>query len=71
MVTDGTTSYFIKPIDQEIRFGKVADSFCDGLTLPTTAVLPAANVAVDPKVTIGTKPTPRVAAPAVVHGVVQ
>ena len=71
VVTDGTTSYFIKPIDQEIRFGKVADSFCDGLTLPTTGVLPAANVAVDPKVTIGTKPTPRVAAPAVVHGVVQ
>jgi hypothetical protein len=70
VVSDGSTNYFVKPIDQEIRFGKVSDSLCSSLTLPTTATLPTASSSTDPRTTIGTKPT-LTSAPAVIHGVVQ
>ena len=71
MVTDGVDNYFVKPIDQEVRFGKVDDSFCSSLTLPTTAVLPTASSSADPKITLGQVPTPLTAAPSVIHGIVQ
>ena len=70
IVSDSSTNYFVKPIDQEIRFGKVSDSFCSSLTLPTTATLPTASSSTDPRTTIGAKPTVT-SAPAVIHGVVQ
>ncbi len=72
-VTDaaGTTSFFVKPIDKEIRFGRVV-SGCSSLELPANATLPTASTAPDPKVTIGaTAPTPSSNVPAVIHGVVQ
>jgi len=69
-LTEGSTTYYVKPIDQELRFSKVADSFCDSLTLPTTATLP--GTATDPKATIGALPVVADSvAPAVIHGIVQ
>jgi hypothetical protein len=70
IVSDGATNYFVKPIDQEIRFGKVNDSFCSGLTLPTSATLPSASTGTNPRVTIGPKPVVT-SAPAVIHGILQ
>ncbi len=67
----GTTrTYYVKPIDQEIRFAKVADSNCSSLTLPTSATLPSVPTGDDAKVIIGSQPTVT-SAPAVIHGVVQ
>jgi len=66
----GDTSYFAKPLDQEVRFGKVNASFCSTLTLPTSATLPS-TLGIDPKITIGNAPTPTNSAPAVIHGIVQ
>jgi len=68
--SDSTIKYYVKPIDQEIRFAKVADSNCSSLTLPTTATLPSIPVGDDAKSTLGPQPTVT-SAPAVIHGVVQ
>jgi hypothetical protein len=68
--SDSTKKYYVKPIDQEIRFAKVADSNCSSLTLPTTATLPSIPVGDDAKSTLGPQPTVT-SAPAVIHGVVQ
>lgn len=68
--SDSTKKYYVKPIDQEIRFAKVADSNCLSLTLPTTATLPSIPVGDDAKSTLGPQPTVT-SAPAVIHGVVQ
>lgn len=71
---DGRTNYFVKPLDQEIRFRKVATNVCTsaGLSLPTTAPTASASTAADPRTTIGaTAPTPASSVPAVIHGVVQ
>lgn len=77
-VTDGadpTKKYFIKQLDQEIRFaGKLAtacNSLSSALTAASTATLPVAT-GTDAKTTIGANaPTLTSSAPAVIHGVVQ
>ncbi len=73
---DNNTTYYIKPLDQEIRFGRKTLSDCGttldaDLTAAAAATLPTTN-GEDPRTTIGaTAPTPAVDKPAVIHGVVQ
>lgn len=64
------TTYYVKPIDQEMRFAKVADSNCSSLTLPIAATLPDIPTGADAKDLIG-EPPAVTSAPAVIHGVVQ
>ena len=76
-VTDDTnTTYYIKPLDQEIRFGRKSLSDCGtaldaDLAAAAAATLPSSN-GEDPRTTIGAAaPTPAIDKPAVIHGVVQ
>jgi hypothetical protein len=75
-VTDAAnTTYYIKPLDQEMRFGRKSLSDCSGLsaalTAASTATLPS-STGTNARDSIGaTAPTPLVDAPAVIHGVVQ
>ena len=70
-VTNGGTTYYVKPLEQELRLAKVSDANCTALTLPTIldAALPGASGWTDPT-SIGNTPTVT-SAPRVIHGVVQ
>ncbi|MGQ0708413.1 MAG: hypothetical protein ACT4NV_01540 [Rhodoferax sp.] len=68
-LTRNSTNYYVKYLEREIRFAKVADSNCTALTLPLTATLPGVP-STDPRTTLGAKPTVT-DAPKVIHGVVQ
>lgn len=65
--SDGTTTYYIKPLEKEQRMSKVAESSCSALTM-TSYTLPDISLWADPA--LGTEPT-ITGAPAVVGGVVQ
>jgi len=71
--TGGTlTTYYVKPLSQEIRLRKVATTACTaaGLTYPTTTLtLPVASGWTDPA--LGTAPTVSNTAPRVIQGVVK
>jgi hypothetical protein len=73
VVTDGTSTYYAKPLDKEVRLAKV-DCVATAGGLSTTGlssvVLPDATGWIDPATTVGTKPTVT-AAPQVIHGVKQ
>lgn len=74
-VAGGTTRYLVKWLQRELRFAKVADSFCSAMTLGTLTSLPATTGLTDPSSAasanyIGAKPAVT-AAPKVIHGVVQ
>lgn len=71
----GATTYYVKPLDKEVRLANVLTSTCTtaGLTVPATGsvTLPAVTDWVDPAATnVGTKPTVT-DAPRVIHGVKQ
>jgi hypothetical protein len=66
------STYWVKPLQEEVRFAKVADAACanGGLTLPGTAPgLPTATGFIAPA--LATAPVPANTAPRVIHGVVQ
>lgn len=72
-VTSGGTTYYVKPLQQEIRLTKVNASNCSSLTLPTIADsdLPTVSGWTDPT-SNGAMPTmPATAAPKVIDGVLQ
>lgn len=70
LVTTGATTYFVKPLDKEVRLAKVT---CPG-GLTTAGVsntgLPTSADFADPTSLVGAKPTVT-AAPQVIHGVKQ
>lgn len=71
----GATTYYVKPLDKEIRLTKVncADTAVGGLStagLSTTGLTSLAGGWSDPTATVGTKPTVT-EAPRVIHGVKQ
>ncbi len=68
-LTRNSTNYYVKYLERELRFAKVADANCTALTLPLTATLPGVP-STDPRTALGAKPTVT-DAPKVVHGVVQ
>jgi hypothetical protein len=70
VTSDGIT-YYVKPLEQELRLSKVADSNCSSLTLPTIldAALPGISGWSDPSIN-GAVPVVT-GAPRVIHGVVQ
>jgi len=73
-VTAGSTSYFAKWLDREVRFSS-APSGCTGLTLPANLTLPTAGGALNPGVStsadyIGAAPVVT-GAPRVIHGEVK
>jgi len=75
VVSDGVNNYFVKWLDRELRFARVASGACSGLTLGSLANLPSLaglrNPA-DPQdpVYIGAEPV-ITGAPRVIHGVTQ
>jgi hypothetical protein len=71
-VSDGTNTYYVKPLQQEIRLTE-SPGQCSALSLPTIADgdLPSVAGWTDPTA-IGSTPTmPTSAAPKVIHGVLQ
>ena len=76
-ITDGTAisasgstdSKFVKYLEREVRFEKVADSNCSNLTLDPNRPLPGSLT--DPRSNTGAEPTLSSTIPAVIHGVVQ
>lgn len=68
----GATTYYVKPLDKEVRLAKVDCAAAGGLSTTglTNAGLPVAGGWSDPTTTVGTKPTVT-AAPQVIHGVKQ
>lgn len=72
VVVAGATTYYVKPLMQEVRFQKVANSACSGsgLTFPTsTPSLPLIGGWTDPA--LGAAATPANTAPRVIDGVVK
>jgi hypothetical protein len=70
-VTSGGTTYYVKPLEQELRLTKVNSALCSGLSLPTIAdaSLPGLSGWTDPT---SNGPVPTVTgAPRVIHGVIQ
>lgn len=72
VVTAGATTYYVKPLDKEIRLAKVDCAVAVGLSAPASGsvTLPLATSWTDPTATVGTKPTVT-DAPQVIHGVKQ
>lgn len=72
VVTAGATTYYVKPLDKEVRLAKVDCAAAGGLSTTglTNAGLPVVGGWSDPTATVGTKPTVT-AAPQVIHGVKQ
>jgi hypothetical protein len=72
-VSDGTNTYFVKPLQEELRLANASASNCSGLTLPTIAdsALPGISSWVDPHTANGAVPTLPTTAPRVIDGVVQ
>lgn len=70
-VTNGGVTYYVKPLEQELRLSKVSGANCAALTLPTIAdgSLPGISGWSDPS-TNGAVPAVT-GAPRVIHGVVQ
>lgn len=70
-LSDGSQTYYVKPLEQELRLKKVVASNCAALTLPSIAdsAMPGAGGFVDPRVN-GALPSVT-GAPRVIHGVVQ
>lgn len=70
-VTDGNTTYYVKPLVTEVRLKKVANNLCTTLTLPTVAdsALPGSAAWVDPT-SIGAMPSVT-GAPRVIQGIVK
>jgi hypothetical protein len=64
-----TTTYYVKPIDQEMRFA-LDQNGCNSLSLPTNGSLPSLPTGDDAKTTIGPQPTVT-GPPSVIHGVLQ
>jgi hypothetical protein len=70
-VTEGSTNYFIKYLEREMRLSQ-APGACSALTLPVSATLDVSSIYdLDPVATIGTKPTPASPKAAVIDGSVQ
>jgi hypothetical protein len=71
-LSDGTTTYYVKPLEQELRLKRVALSNCSALTPPTIAdsALPGVAAWADPHLSNGAAPTVN-GAPRVIDGVVQ
>lgn len=70
-VSDGATTYYVKPLQQEVRLAKVSATNCSGLSLPTIAdsELPGVSSWVDPTAN-GAMPTVTTA-PKVIDGILQ
>jgi hypothetical protein len=71
-LSDGSNSYYVKPLEQELRLKNVPASNCSALALPTIADIdmPGQSGFVDPRNTNG--PMPDVTgAPRVIQGVLQ
>ncbi len=76
VVTSGTTTYLVKPLDKEVRLAHVLPTVCSGAGLLAPAIgsvtLPTAANWIDPTPSAGTKPVfTTVPAPQVIHGVKQ
>ncbi|WP_370264311.1 hypothetical protein [Limnobacter sp.] len=75
-LVDGNTSYFVKYLDREVRFGRVAEATCTGapnsLSLPLGLSLPSAptNNVKTLVGSVGANPSSSLK-PSVIHGVVQ
>jgi hypothetical protein len=70
-VSGVTQTYYVKPIDQEMRFALASDpNACNNLSLPTNAALPSLPTGDDAKTIIGPQPTVT-GPPVVIHGVLQ
>lgn len=70
-VSGVTTTYYVKPIDQEMRFALASGpNACNDLSLPTNAALPSLPTGDDAKAIIGPQPTVT-GPPVVIHGVLQ
>jgi len=72
-VTDGSTSYFVRYLERELRLGSLT---CTGgspsLSSAAALTLPdSTTVDVNARTTLGTEPTPASAKPAVIDGLVQ
>ncbi|MDH4233562.1 MAG: hypothetical protein OEV15_00295 [Gallionella sp.] len=73
VVTAGATTYYVKPLDKEIRLAKVDCAVAGGLStagLSSTGLTSLHLDWSDPTATVGTKPAVT-AAPQVIHGVKQ
>jgi hypothetical protein len=70
-LSDGSTSYYVKPLEQELRLRKVAAGNCAALTLPSIAdsAMPGLADFSDPRVN-GAMPS-LTGAPRVIQGVLQ
>ncbi|MEY8875421.1 MAG: hypothetical protein AB9M60_02835 [Leptothrix sp. (in: b-proteobacteria)] len=71
-VSDGTHTYFVKPLEEELRLKQVNGSNCAALTLPTiaNAAMPGESGFTNPLTTNGTMPV-LTGAPRVIQGAVQ
>jgi len=65
----GSTTYYVRPLDEEKRFG-LDPQGCAGLTLQEVTLPTNSAVSVDPKDSIGLRPTVS-GPPRVIHGVPQ
>ncbi len=76
VVTAGATTYYVKPLDKEIRLAKIPTATCTtaGLAVPAagSVTLPVVGDWINPTTSAGTKPTfATVPAPQMIHGVKQ
>lgn len=71
-VSDGTTGYFVKYLQRELRLHKTACTAAPSLTAAAALSLPDATAYdVDPMTTIGSEPVPANSKPQVIDGIVQ